>query len=90
MQAQDKFKKKLNKAVRLIKSRIMRWAGHVARMGEVDVRTGFRWRDLRKRDQLEDPDVDGRKILKCILKKWDGELGTRLTWLRIGEIGGRL
>jgi hypothetical protein len=56
----------------------------------VDVHTGFWYRDLRKRDQLEDPGVDGRTILKWILKKWDGELGSRLIWLSIGESGGRL
>jgi hypothetical protein len=27
--------------IQVIKSRIMRWAGHVARMGESEVHTGF-------------------------------------------------
>jgi hypothetical protein len=51
------------------KSRRVRWAGHVARMGEVEVYTGFWWRDPRERDHLEDLDVDGRIILKCMFKK---------------------
>jgi hypothetical protein len=49
--------------LRVVKSRKMRWAGHVARMGEGEVCTGF-WRgSLRGRDHWGDPDVDGRIIL---------------------------
>jgi hypothetical protein len=33
---------------RVIKSRRMRWAGHVARMGKEEVCTGFWWGNLRK------------------------------------------
>jgi len=36
---------------------------------------------------LEDIGVDGRIILKFILKTWDGEDWTVLMWLRI-TIGG--
>ena len=32
---------------------------------------GFWWRNLRGRDHLEDLDVDRKKILKLIFKKWD-------------------
>jgi hypothetical protein len=32
--------------------------------GEAD--TGFKWGNLRERDHLGDPGVDGRKILRCI------------------------
>jgi hypothetical protein len=34
---------------RVIKSRRMRWAGHVARMGTEVVYTGFWWENLRER-----------------------------------------
>jgi hypothetical protein len=57
--------------IREIKSRRMRWAGHVARMGAREMRTGVWWGDLREGEHLRDPGVDGRMILKCILKKWE-------------------
>ena len=34
--------------------------------------TGFWWRYLSERDHLENPDADGRIMLKCIVEKWDG------------------
>jgi hypothetical protein len=61
----------------------MGWAGHVARVGGGDVHVGFWWGNLRERDHLENPDVDGTIILKWIFKKWDGTW-TGLIWLRIG------
>ena len=51
----------------------MGWVGYVARMrGRGEVHTGFWWGNLRNRDHLEDPGVDGRIILKWIFRKWDG------------------
>ena len=40
--------------VRVIKSRRMRWAGHVAHMGRGEVYTGFWWGNLWERDHRED------------------------------------
>jgi len=59
---------------RVIKSRRMRRAGHVARMGRVEVYKEFWWGNLSERDHLEDPGVDGRIILRWIFRKWDGDV----------------
>jgi len=49
--------------------------GHVARMEREEVRTRFWWGNLRERDHLEGLGLDGRIILKCIFKKWNGGHG---------------
>ena len=35
--------------------------------------TGFLWENLRERDHLEDPGIDGRIILRWIFRQWDRE-----------------
>ena len=45
--------------VRVIKSRRMRWAGHVARMGEERVCIGSWWGNRRERDQWGDLGIYG-------------------------------
>jgi hypothetical protein len=42
------------------------------------------------RDRLEDPGVDGRIILRWILRKWDVGVWTGSGWFRIGTGGGHL
>jgi len=37
------------------------------------VHTGFLWENLRERDHLEDPGIDGRIILRWIFRQWDRE-----------------
>jgi len=52
----------------VIKSTRICWAGHEAciedRRGTVHI--GLQWGDFMKKDHLEDPDIDGMIILKCI------------------------
>jgi hypothetical protein len=75
--------------VRVIKSRRMRWAGHVARMGKgrgvYNVLKG-----KPERDHWGDPGVGGRIILRLIFRKWDVDVWTELSWLRIVTGGGYL
>jgi len=47
-----------------------------------EVHTGF-WRgNLRERERLEDPGVDGRIILRWIFRKYDGGHGLDLSGIR--------
>jgi hypothetical protein len=57
--------------IRMIKSRRMRWAGHVARMGE---KNGYWWESQKERDHWDDQDVGGQTISKWILDRmgWCG------------------
>jgi hypothetical protein len=49
-----------------------------------------RWGNLRERDLLEDPQVDGRIILRWICRKRDEEVWTGSSWLRKRAGGGHL
>jgi len=71
--------------IRLIKSRRIRLAGHVARMGRGDAYTGLWWGNLRERDRLEDPGLDGRIILRWIFRKWD----VGVDWIELARDRGR-
>jgi hypothetical protein len=56
--------------IRMIKSRRMRWTGHVARKGERRGTYGVLVGKLEERDNLED--VYRRIILRKIFRKWNG------------------
>jgi hypothetical protein len=75
----------------VVKSRRMRWAGHVARMGEDRGVHRVLVGSLKESGQWGDQDVDGRIILRWIFRKLGGGvMGTGWSWLRIGTGGGHL
>jgi len=59
-------------------------------MGERRGCTGFGWGNLRERNHLGDPGVDGKIILSWIFRKCDVGVWTGSSWLRIGTGGGLL
>jgi hypothetical protein len=76
--------------VRVIKSRRMKWAWHVTSMGKgrgvSKVWVGI----LEEKNQLGDPGVDGRIILRWIFRKRDVVVWPGSSWVRIGTGGGLL
>jgi len=57
--------------VRVIKSRRMRWAGHLALVGERRGVYSILVGNLKERVHLEDSGVDGKNILRWFFRKWD-------------------
>ena len=79
------------KIFRLIKSRRIKWVGHVACMGD--------WRvlymalgggDLRKTFLLGESNLNGDILLIWIFRKWDVAVCPESRWHRIGRVDGRL
>jgi hypothetical protein len=59
-------------------------------MGRREAYTGFRRGNLRERNHLGDPGVDGRIILRWIFRKWDMVVWTGSSWLGIRTGVGHL
>jgi hypothetical protein len=59
----------------VIKSRRKRWARHVACVRERRCVCKVLVGKLERKNQLEDPGVDGRIILRWIFRKWDAGHG---------------
>jgi hypothetical protein len=57
--------------VRMIESRIMRWAGIYRLWGRGEAYVGFWWGTLSVKDNLEDLDLEGNIIYQRIFKEWD-------------------
>ena len=58
--------------------------------GRGEVYTAFWWGKLRERDNMGDPGIDRRIILRRIFRKWDVGAWIGLIWLRIGTRGRQL
>jgi hypothetical protein len=58
--------------IRVIKSRSLRWTGHLARMGKRKDAYRVLMGKPKGRNHLKDPGVDGRIILKRIFKRLGG------------------
>jgi hypothetical protein len=67
---------------------IMNESGMWHIQGKGEVYTRFWWGNLRERDHLEHPGIDGRILLRWIFRKWDVGAWIGSIWLRIGA-GGR-
>jgi hypothetical protein len=76
--------------IRQIKSRRMRWAGHVARMGEERKLHKVLVGNQKERGHLEDQGVDGRMGSVWIVGRLAGGAWSRSIWLRIRTGGGLL
>ena len=76
--------------VRVIKSRRMRWAGHVARMDEERGVYRVLLGKPEGRSHWGDLGVDGWIIVGWISRRWDVDIWTGLGWPRIETGGGRL
>jgi hypothetical protein len=74
--------------VRVIKSRRMRLAGHVAHMGRGEVFIGFWLGGPKARDHWEDLGVGWRIVLRCTLGTYGSRGRTGFSSLRIGSSGG--
>jgi hypothetical protein len=72
--------------IRQIKSREIRWAGHVARMEETC--TWFWWESPKGKGHLKDQGVDGTMETKWTFGRLVAGVWSGFTWLTIGIIGG--
>jgi hypothetical protein len=50
-------------------------------LGREAVYAGFWWKKLRERNNLEDPGLDGRIILRWIFRKWM----RGMDWIRLAQ-----
>jgi hypothetical protein len=73
--------------IRVIKSRMMRWAWHVVRMGEIRNAYKILAGKLEGKRPLGRPSVDRKVILDWNFGKYGGKVRTGCMWFRIGTSG---
>ena len=49
------------------------------------MRAGFWWGELKERDRLKDTGIEGGIIVRCILRKWEGEVD----WIDLAQYRDR-
>jgi hypothetical protein len=74
----------------MIKTRRMRWTGHVARMRLKGMHIRYWWEIPKERGDQEDENIGWCTILKRSYERQDGVVWTGSIWLRIGISGGLL
>jgi hypothetical protein len=74
----------------VIKSRRLRWPGHVTLVGERKVTCRVLVGKLEGNSPFGRSGVDGRIILRWIFRKWAVMASTGSIWLRRGTVGGHL
>jgi hypothetical protein len=80
----------LSNIVRVVKSRRMRWAGHMARMGEDRGVHRVLVGRLEGKRSLGRPRLRWEDNIKMDLQEVGGVVGTGWSWLRIETDGGHL
>jgi hypothetical protein len=68
----------------MIKSRRMKWEGHIARLGEERGVYRVLVGKPEGKKPWGEPGVDVKVLLKRIFRKWDVRVWTGLIWLRLG------
>jgi hypothetical protein len=74
--------------IRMVKSRRMRWAGHVPRVGKKRNAYGILVGESEGIISLEDQNIGGLIILKWMLERQDEVVWAGLIWLTPGTSGG--
>jgi hypothetical protein len=74
--------------IRMIMSRWMKWAGHVARMREKGNACKVLAGKSQRKRPLGRPRLKRRIISRWILEKQDGVVWNGLIWLKIGHVEG--